>query len=113
MRGSDERSGSAPDVINSMQNSPSGRRPPIPFSAELLDSLLDEAGIDVLVATSKHNVQYLLGGHRALFFDYMDAMGVSRYLPIFVYVKGASERAAYFGHRLEKPSAGNQPVLGC
>jgi Xaa-Pro aminopeptidase len=73
----------------------------IPFSAELLDSLLDEAGIDVLVATSKHNVQDLLGGHRALFFDYMDAMGVSRYLPIFVYVKGASERAAYFGHRLE------------
>jgi Xaa-Pro aminopeptidase len=105
MRGSDERSGSAPDVINSMQNSPSGRRPrcasAIPFSAELLDSLLDEAGIDLLVATSKHNVQYLLGGHRALFFDYMDAMGVSRYLPIFVYVKGASERAAYFGHRLE------------
>jgi hypothetical protein len=45
----------------------------IPFSAELLDSLLDEAGIDLLVATSKHNVRYLLGGHRALFFDYMDA----------------------------------------
>jgi hypothetical protein len=55
---------------------------------------LNEAGIDVLVATSKHDVQYLLGGHRALFFDYMDAMGVSRYLPIFVYVKGALERAA-------------------
>jgi Xaa-Pro aminopeptidase len=28
-------------------------------------------------------------------------LGVSRYLPIFVCVKGASERAAYFGHRLE------------
>jgi hypothetical protein len=27
---------------------------------------------------SKHNVQYLLGGHRARFFDYVDAMGVSR-----------------------------------
>ena len=29
-----------------------------------LDRLMDEAGIDVLLATSKHNVQYLLGGHR-------------------------------------------------
>ncbi len=73
----------------------------VPFDADRLDRLMDEAGLDVLVATSKHNVQYLLGGHRALFFDYMDAMGVSRYLPVFVYVKGATDKAAYFGHRLE------------
>jgi Xaa-Pro aminopeptidase len=73
----------------------------IPFSADRLDQLLDEAGIDVLVANSKHNVQYLLGGHRAFFFDYMDAMGLSRYLPIFVYVKGVPDKAAFFGHRLE------------
>jgi Xaa-Pro aminopeptidase len=73
----------------------------IPFSADWLDQLMDEAGIDVLLATSKHNVQYLLGGHRAFFFDYMDAMGLSRYLPIFVYVKGAPDKAAFFGHRLE------------
>src|SRR6266481_8855541 len=73
----------------------------LPFDADRLDRLIDEAGFDVLVATSKHNVQYLLGGHRALFFDYMDAMGVSRYLPVFIYVKGATDKAAYFGHRLE------------
>jgi len=73
----------------------------IPFDAGRLDRLMDEAGIDVLLATSKHNVQYLLGGHRAFFFDYMDAMGLSRYLPIVVYPKGASDKAAYMGHRLE------------
>ncbi len=73
----------------------------IPFDAERLDRLMEEAGIDVLVATSKHNVQYLLGGHRAFFFDYMDAMGLSRYLPVFVYPKGAPGKAAYYGHRLE------------
>jgi Xaa-Pro aminopeptidase len=72
-----------------------------PFSADRLDTLMDEARLDVLLATSKHNVQYLLGGHRAMFFDYMDAMGTSRYLPIFVYVKGAPEKAAYIGHRME------------
>ena len=73
----------------------------IPFDANRLDRLMDEAGIDVLLATSKHNVQYLLGGHRAFFFDYMDAMGLSRYLPIVVYPKGKPDKAAYFGHRLE------------
>src|SRR3954468_15695238 len=73
----------------------------IPFDAARLDRLMDEAGIDVLLATSKHNVQYLLGGHRAIFFDYMDAMGLSRYLPIMVYPKGKPDKAAYFGHRLE------------
>ena len=72
-----------------------------PFDSARLDRLMDEAGIDVLLATSNHNVQYLLGGHRAFFFDYMDAMGLSRYLPIMVYPKGNLEKAAYFGHRLE------------
>ena len=80
---------------------PSERELRMAFSADRLDALMDQAGLDVLLATSKHNVQYLLGGHRAMFFDYMDAMGTSRYLPIFVYVKGASEKAAYIGHRLE------------
>jgi Xaa-Pro aminopeptidase len=84
-----------------MPAEPSERVSRIPFSADRLDTLMDEAGLDMLLATSKHNVQYLLGGHRAMFFDYMDAMGTSRYLPIFVYVKGASDKAAYFGHRME------------
>jgi Xaa-Pro aminopeptidase len=74
---------------------------PIPFDAACLDALLDDAGIDILIATSKHNVQYLLGGHRSFFFDYMDAIGMSRYLPIFVYPKGRPEHTAYIGTRLE------------
>ena len=51
------------------------RKSTAPFDTALLDRLMDEAGLDVLVATSKHNVQYLLGGHRSFFFDNMDAMG--------------------------------------
>ncbi len=72
-----------------------------PFDAALLDRLMEEAGIDVLLATSKHNVQYLLGGHRSLFFDVMDATGLSRYLPVLVYPKGAPEKAAFITHRLD------------
>jgi Xaa-Pro aminopeptidase len=74
----------------------------IPFDHTRLDRLMDEAGIDLVIATSKHNVQYLLGGHRANFFDYMDATGVTRYLPVLVYPRAKPEKAAYIGHRLEK-----------
>src|ERR1700752_3759177 len=73
----------------------------IPFDAPKLDRLMEEAGIDVLLATSKHNVQYLLGAERAIFFDYMDALGVSRYLPVVIYPKGAPDKAAFVGHWLE------------
>jgi Xaa-Pro aminopeptidase len=76
--------------------------PDAPFDTDLLDRLMDAAGIDVLLATSKHNVQYLLGGHRSIFFDYMDAIGMSRYLPVFIYPKGTPERAGYVGYRLER-----------
>jgi Xaa-Pro aminopeptidase len=74
---------------------------PIPFGTAQLDDLLADAGIDVLLVTSKHNVQYLFGGYRFFFFDYMDAIGVSRYLPVLVYRRGRPDQAAYIGYRLE------------
>jgi Xaa-Pro aminopeptidase len=73
----------------------------LPFDATRLDALLDDAGIDILLVTSKHNVQYLLGGYRFFFFDYMDAIAQSRYLPVLIYQKGKPENAAYFGGTLE------------
>jgi Xaa-Pro aminopeptidase len=73
----------------------------VPFDTTRLDALLEDEGIDVLVATSKHNVQYLLGGYRFSFFDYMDAIGVSRYLPVVVYQKGRPDNTAYIGHPME------------
>ncbi len=85
--------------MNVSAQQPSGLK--IPFDHARLDRLMDQAGIDVVLATSKHNVQYLLGGHRANFFDYMDATGITRYLPVLVYPKGAPQKAAYIGHRLE------------
>ena len=78
------------------------RQQTAPFDTDRLDRLMDEAGMDVLIANSKHNVQYLLGGHRAFFFESMDAMGLSRYLPVFVYAKGEPQKAGFFGHRMER-----------
>jgi len=73
----------------------------IPFDTRLLDKLMDDAGLDVIVATSKHNVQYLLGGYRFFFFDTMEAMGVSRYLSAVVYRRGKPEDTAYIGCVME------------
>lgn len=73
----------------------------VPFDASLLDASMEAAGIDVLLVTSKHNVQYLLGGYRYFFFDRMDAIGQSRYLPILIYPRGAPEKAAYFANGME------------
>jgi Xaa-Pro aminopeptidase len=73
----------------------------IPFDTKKLDDLLEQAGIDVLVATSKHNVGYLLGGYRFFFFETMDPIGISRYQPVFIYARGQAERSVYIGNKLE------------
>ena len=74
----------------------------LPFDQGHLDALLEQAGIDVLVASSKHNVQYLVGGtYRFFFFEHFDAIGLSRYLPLLVYVRGRPEDAAYAGNPME------------
>ncbi|MCB1486289.1 MAG: aminopeptidase P family protein [Bauldia sp.] len=80
----------------------------LPFDSARLDALLDAAGIDVLVVSSKHNIQYLLGGYRFFFFDHFDAIGLSRYLPLLVYVRGKPDDAAYFGNPME----GYEEALG-
>ncbi|MEQ1951308.1 Xaa-Pro peptidase family protein [Mesorhizobium sp. CN2-181] len=81
----------------------------IPFDHEKLDRLMDAAGLDILVATSKHNVQYLLGGYKFIFFAAMDAIGHSRYLPVLVYEKGRPENAAYIANKMEGAEHVNRP----
>jgi Xaa-Pro aminopeptidase len=73
----------------------------IPFDPDRLDKLMDDAGLDVLLVSSKHNVQYMLGGYRFFMFDYSDAFGLSRYLPLFVYPKGRPAESAYIAYRTE------------
>jgi Xaa-Pro aminopeptidase len=79
----------------------------LPFDSRHLDELLDAAGIDILVAASKHNIQYLLGGYRFFFFDQFDAVGIERYLPILIYRKGRPEDAVYIGNGMEDSEAEN------
>jgi Xaa-Pro dipeptidase len=81
----------------------------VPFEASRLDLLMEQTGINVLLATSKHNTQYLLGGYRFIFFSAMDAIGHSRYLPVVVYEKGRLENAAYVANRMEGGEHHNHP----
>ena len=73
----------------------------LPYAFADLDKALEEAGLDALVATSKHNVRYLLGGYQFIFFGAMDAIGQSRYLPAFVYIKGQADKIGYFANKME------------
>lgn len=68
-----------------------------PFDAVRLDALMEEAQIDVVLVTTKFNIQYLLGGYKFFFFANADAVGVSRYLPILAYVRGGRESSFYVG----------------
>jgi Xaa-Pro dipeptidase len=81
----------------------------LPYSFAKLDELMEKAGIDVLLITSKHNAQYLLGGYRFIFFSAMDAIGHSRYLPVIVYVKGAPDKTAYVANKMEGGEHANHP----
>src|SRR4029077_11295899 len=72
-----------------------------PFEAGRLDQLMAGAGIDLVLATSKHNVQYLLGGYRFFFFAAMEAIGLSRYLSVVGYPRSRPESSFYVGNPME------------
>lgn len=69
----------------------------LPFDQENLDEILRKASVDAVLATTRHNVQYLLGGYRYFFFANMEAIGVSRYLPVLGYLAGSPDDAFYVG----------------
>src|ERR1700741_4048869 len=84
-----------------LQSTLSKATPGIPFDTGLLDELMGEAGIDALIASSKHNIQYLLGGYRFFFFDHFDAIGLRPYLPLLVYQRGHVDRTVYVANPME------------
>src|SRR4051794_29599617 len=71
---------------------------------------MDAAGVDAVVACSPHNVSYLLGGYRFFMFAHGTVIGVSRYLPILGYVRGAPERSFFVGNPLERGQQENEPL---
>src|SRR4051812_42870512 len=61
---------------------------------------MEDAGLDVVVATSKHNVRYLLGQYSD-FFMHFDALGVDRFVPAFGYPRERPDAAFSVASELE------------
>lgn len=72
-----------------------------PFDTEQLDALMEQAGIDVVLATSKHNVRYLLGDYSS-FFAHFDSIGMDRFLPAVGYPFSGSDRAFYIASEIDR-----------
>ena len=81
-----------------------------PFNYERLDVLMEQVGVDMVLATSQHNVQYMLGGYRFFFFARMDAIGLSRYIPAVGYQLRKPETAFYVGNPMEGWQLEEQPI---
>jgi len=81
---------------------------PFRFDAARLDRLMDEAGMDVLIATSKHNVQYLLAATAPSSLTTWMRWG-SAAIAVMVYAKGAPDKAANFGTGCENFQRENHP----
>ena len=84
-------------------------RPELFYRFDHLDALMDEAGIDVLVASSPHNVGYLVGHYEFSYFSAMEALGESRHWPAFVYARGRPDETLYVGNRIESETHAATP----
>ncbi|HET6507828.1 MAG TPA: Xaa-Pro peptidase family protein [Baekduia sp.] len=81
-----------------------------PFDAGRLDALLRARDVAALLATSPHNVRYLLGGYRFFLYDRLDPIGPSRYLPVVGYVPERLGDAFYVGAGNEAWGTDAQPL---
>jgi Xaa-Pro aminopeptidase len=69
----------------------------VPFDLEKLNRLMAEAGLDVILATSRHNVRYLTGGYYLPTFKRLEPIGLSQYVPVVGIPRNGADRAFYVG----------------
>ncbi len=74
----------------------------IPFDAKKLDALMEEAGVDLLLANTRHNIRYLTGGYYFHFHARFTRMGRSRYLSFIGLPRQRPEDAYYVGQADER-----------
>jgi Xaa-Pro aminopeptidase len=66
-----------------------------PFDANKLDGLMGEAGLDLLLASTRHNVRYMTGGYYYHFHANATRMGQTQYLPFVGVPRGRVDDAFY------------------
>jgi len=66
-----------------------------PFDANKLDHLMGDAGLNLILACTRHNVRYLTGGYYYHFHAGATRMGRTQYLPFVGIPRGRVEKAFY------------------
>lgn len=67
----------------------------VPFDAKKLNRLMEEAGLDLLLACTRHNVRYLTGGYYYHFHAKAARMARTQYLPFVALPRARVEHAFY------------------
>jgi len=70
----------------------------VPFDAKKLADLMEEAGLSLVLASTRHNVRYLTGGYYFHFHERFTRIGRSQYLPLVGLPHRRLEEAFYAGH---------------
>jgi len=73
--------------------------PTPPFDAERLARLARDHGVDVVLASTRHNVRYLTGGYYLHFFARNSRFGAGQYLSFVAVPAARLDRAFYVGRR--------------
>ena len=68
-----------------------------PYDGEKLDRLMEEAGVDVVLASARENVRYLCGGYYFHFHERFTAMGEGRYMALAGVPRGKAEESFLIG----------------
>ena len=68
-----------------------------PFDAKKLNRLMEEAGLRLLLACTRHNVRYLTGGYYYHFLARAPRFGRTQYLPFVGLPRGRFDEAFYVG----------------
>ena len=76
----------------------------LPFDAGKLRGLMEERGLDLVIANTRHNVRYLTGGYFYHFHALSSRMGTSQYLPFACIPRGRPEDSFY----VKRPDEGGQ-----
>ena len=69
----------------------------LPFDAKKLNRLMDQAGMQVVLACTRHNVRYLTGGYYYHFLARAQRFGRTQYLPFVGLPRGRFDEAFYVG----------------
>ncbi|MGH2461338.1 MAG: M24 family metallopeptidase [Chloroflexota bacterium] len=82
----------------------------VPFDETKLNHVLEEAGIDAVLATSRHNVRYLTGGYYDHFHALAPRGGAGQYQAIVGIPRGRLDSTFYVGGGSEKRQLTALPI---